>query len=173
MSVSDLPPAPGGRIVEVKERIDGTVLRYGMECWLWTPDLVVGRWVVEPGSSDRVPDGYFSWGVWWRTRAYGAYRTHWPDGTLRRYRLDALDRVRFVDGEVHYRDLLLDAWIDPVAGPELEDEDEVAEAVASGALTAHEHRRVLWTRELMLRRWEVIMRRVDAAVERAIEGARS
>lgn len=163
-----LPEPPARRITEVKEQIDGTSRRFDLECWLWTPELVVARWVAGPDSGYRAPAGLYSWGVWSRTRPYGAYRIHLPDGRLRGYRLDVIERVRISTDEVRYRDLVLDAWIRPGRAVQLEDEDEVEEAVAAGAMTSHEQRRVRCVCELFLRRPEAIMRRVDAAVERAL-----
>lgn len=163
-----LPPPPQRRIVEVKEKLDGTVMRFDLECWLQTPDLVVGRWVAEAGNAFGAPPGTTSWGVWWRSRPYGAYRLHAPDGALRAYRLDALERVRIGGSEVRYRDLLLDVWIDRDGVARVEDEEEVAAAVAAGTMTAHQHRRVRCTREIFLQRAEAIVARVDEAVEAAV-----
>ena len=168
-----LPLAPQRRIMEVKEKLDGTVLRFDLECWLQTPDLMVGRWVAEAGNPVGAPPGTTSWGVWWRSRPCGAYRLHEPDGALRAYRLDALERVRIGVDEVRYRDLLLDAWIDRDGVARVEDEEEVAAAVAAGTMTSHQHRRVRCMREIILRRPEAIVARVDEAVEAAIAAVRA
>ena len=164
-------PSPRPMAEEVKEKFDGRVQTFPLERWLQTPDLFVGRWVAEAGNDFGAPAGLTSWGVWWRTRAYGAYRIHAADGSLLLYRFDALDRVQIDAGGVRYRDLLLDARIrreaDGALTARLEDEDEVAEMVAAGKLLAREQRRLRWTRELFARGAERLVARVDAAIERA------
>ncbi len=160
---------------EIKEKFDGRVQRFQLERWLQTPDLFVGRWRAEAGNASGAPAGVTSWGVWWRTRAYGAYRIHAADGSLLLYRFDALDRVRISANGVRYRDLLLDARIRREVEGELsvrlEDEDEVQEAVGQGQLSAHAQRRVRWTRELFVQGAERLLGRVDAAIRLAIEEA--
>ncbi len=171
-----LPPPPVERMGEVKEQLDGVVRRFDLECWLRRDDVIVGRWVAGPSNVYEAPPRLTSWGVWWRTRSYGAYRTHHADGSLRGYRVDALDRVRISAEGVRYRDLLLDAWVTPERKVHLEDEHDVAAATVSGALTFFEQRRVARTRLLFTRGWPRIEARVDAAIAEAIaavEGARS
>ena len=168
-----LPPPPTERMWEIKEQLDGVVRRFDLECWLRREDLIVGRWVAPPSSDDALPT-LTSWGVWWRTRSYGAYRTHHADGSLRGYRVDALDQVRISAEGVHYRDLLLDAWVTPERKVHLEDEHDVAAATVSGQLTFFEQRRVARTRALFTRAWPRIEARVDGAIAAAIarvEGA--
>ena len=100
---------PSGRLLEVKERLQGAPLRFSLERWWVTESLAVGRWLA---SDDRyVAAGTSSWGCWWRGRPYGAYRIHRPDGSLRSYRIDVVEAVRITADVVRYRDLLLDAWI--------------------------------------------------------------
>jgi hypothetical protein len=169
-----LPPPPVERMLEVKEQLDGVVRRFDLECWLRRDDVIVGRWVAPFAAGTEARPTLTSWGVWWRTRSYGAYRTHHADGSLRGYRVDALDRVRISAAGVHYRDLLLDAWVTPDRKVHLEDEHDVAAATVSGQLTFFEQRRVARTRLLFRRAWPRIEARVDAAIAAAIasvEGA--
>jgi len=163
-----LPPPPLERMQEVKEQLDGVVRRFELECWLRRDDLIVGRWLAGPFNAYDAPPTLTSWGVWWRRRPYGAYRTHHADGSLRGYRVDALDRVRITGEGVRYRDLLLDAWVTPERQVHLEDEHEVAEATISGRLTFHEQRRVARTRLLFTRGWGRIEARVDQAIAEAV-----
>jgi hypothetical protein len=164
-------PSARPMVQEVKEKFDGRVQTFALERWLQTPDLFVGRWVAEAGNDFGAPVGLMSWGVWWRTRAYGAYRIHAADGSLLLYRFDALDRVRIDVGGVRYRDLLLDARIrrdaDGAVTVRLEDEDEVAEAVTEGTLSTRAQRRVRWTRALFMRGADRLLARVDTAIELA------
>ena len=114
---SDLPPAPTEQLIERKVALDGRILEFPLERWLVTPDVVVGRWVADqdPRAISRYPraGGVTSWGVWWPKLPYSAYRLHRPNGELRIYRLDTVERVIF-DGEtIEFHDLLLDALIRP------------------------------------------------------------
>ena len=167
---SALPDPPAARLFEVKERLEGEPLRFPLERWLVTESLAVGRWLAPDDC--YAPAGTSSWGCWWRGRPYGAYRIHRPDGSLRSYRLDVLEALRIGGDEVHYRDLLLDAWILPSGEVRLEDEDEVEAAIAAGRLTAAQQRRVRWTQALFERRSGELVRRIDAAIAEAVERVR-
>lgn len=163
-----LPEPPARRIVEVKEALAGGRRRFDLECWLHTPAVVVGRWRATAGNDYGVPAGTTSWGVWWRTRPYGVYRFHDSGGALRGYRVDALERVRITAAEVCYRDLLLDGRISPEGEVRIEDEEEVAAAVAAGLMTRGQERRARCVGALLLQRGSRIVARVDAAVAAAV-----
>ena len=161
-----LPDPPTGRLLEVKERLQGAPLRFSIERWLVTESLAVGRWLA---LDDRyVAAGTSSWGCWWRGRSYGAYRIHRPDGSLRSYRIDVVEAVRITADVVRYRDLLLDAWILPSGALRLEDEDEVAAAVEAGSLSAAQQRRICRAKVLIERRTRELTRRIDAAIAEAV-----
>jgi predicted RNA-binding protein associated with RNAse of E/G family len=154
--------------VEVKEALLGEARRFDLECWLASPDLVVARWVAEAGNGFGVPAGTFSWGVWWSRRPIGAYRMHTPAGELRRYRVDAIEELRIGEGEVRYRDLLLDAWIAPDGEVTFEDEDEVAEAIEAGRLSREQRWRIDWVRGVLESRADDVRAWVDRAIEKAV-----
>ena len=165
-----LPDPPSGRLLEVKERLQGAPLRFSIERWLVTESLAVGRWFA---SDDRyVAAGTSSWGCWWRGRPYGAYRIHRPDGSLRSYRIDVVEAVRITADVVRYRDLLLDAWILPSGALRLEDEDEVAAALDAGVLSPAQQRRICRTKALIERRTGELTRRIDAAIAEAVARVR-
>ena len=169
---SELPHPPTETIVERKVGLDGRVLEFPLERWLCRPDLVVGRWVadLDPRAMERYPQasGFTSWGVWWPNKPYSAYRLHRPDGSLRLYRLDTVERVS-CDGEtIEFHDLLLDALIRPDGEVTIEDEDEVAEATAAGQVSLEQRWRIDWTRSWYQNHPELIMRRIDAAIGEAI-----
>lgn len=181
MSVSagcvELPPAPSELLIERKVALNGNVLEFPIERWLVTPELIVGRWVADkdPRAVDRYPraSGFTSWGVWWPGRPYSAYRLHRPDGSLRVYRLDTVDRVLF-DGEaVEFHDLLLDALIRPDGEVTIEDEDEVEEAIADRHLSLDQRWRIDWTRGMYQNKADLLMQRIDAAVDQAIAAVRN
>lgn len=163
-----LPPPPDGRLIEVKEKLDGAESRFDLERWLLTPELVVGRWLASPGNEFEAPEGSYSWGVWWPRIPIGAYRLHAPEGALLGYRLDAIEDVRIGAGEVRYRDLLLDARIQPDGEVSFEDEDEVAAAVSAGRLSRAQRWRIDWVRGVIGQRSSEVRGWVDRAIAQAI-----
>ncbi len=172
----ELPPPPAATIIERKVSLDGRVLEFPLERWLVSPQLVVGRWVADhdPRATSRYPGaaGFTSWGVWWPERPYSAYRLHRPDGSLRIYRLDTVDRV-ICDGSVlEFHDLLLDALIRPDGEVSIEDEDEVEEALSQGLLGIDQRWRIAWTRDLYRDQAGLLTQRIDAAISEAIEAVR-
>ena len=172
-----LPPAPSETIIERKVALDGRILEFPIERWLATPELIVGRWVADqdPRAIERYPraSGFTSWGVWWPSKPYSAYRLHRPDGSLRVYRLDTIDRVCFDGQTVEFHDLLLDALIRPDGEVAIEDEDEVEEAIAERKLSLEQRWRIEWTRSLYRDKSELLVQRIDAAVEQAIAAVRN
>ena len=167
---------PAGRIIERKVSLDGRALEFPLERWLVSDELIVGRWVADqdPRATDRYPgaSGFTSWGVWWPGRPYSAYRLHRPDGSLRIYRLDTVDRVVWDGAVVEFHDLLLDALIRPNGEVTIEDEDEVEEAAAAGQLTIEQRWRIRWTKHLYETRPDLITSRIDSAIELAVANVR-
>ena len=173
----ELPEPPSEVMIERKVALDGGVLEFPLERWLATPELIVGRWVADkdPRAGDRYPraSGYTSWGIWWPGKPYSAYRLHRPNGALRIYRLDTVDQVCFDGVTVEFHDLLLDALIRPDGEVTIEDEDEVEEASAARLLSLEQRWRIDWTRQLYQQKSELLMNRIDAAVEQAISAVRN
>ena len=171
----ELPPAPSQTITERKVALDGHILEFPLERWLTTPEVIVGRWVADkdPRATLSPASGFTSWGVWWPGRPYSAYRLHRPDGSLRIYRLDTVDGV-FFDGEtIEFHDLLLDALIRPDGEVTIEDEDEVEAATAEHQLSVEQRWRIDWTRSLYQHRPDLLMQRIDNAVDQAIQAVRN
>ncbi len=172
----ELPLPPAATIIERKVSLDGRVLEFPLERWLVSPELVVGRWVADqdPRATSRYPgaSGFTSWGVWWPDRPYSAYRLHRPDGSLRIYRLDTVDRVICDGGVVEFHDLLLDALIRPDGEVSIEDEDEVEEALSQGVLGIEQRWRIDWTRNLYRDQAGLLTQRIDVAISEAIEAVR-
>ena len=168
----ELPPPPAGRLIERKVGLDGSARDFPLERWLVADDLIVGRWAAIDDPQYEHLAGFTSWGVWWPGLPYGAYRVHRPDGSLRLHRLDALNAVR-CDGEVvAFDDLLLDAVIRPGGEVEIEDEDEVEQALAEGLLDLEQRWRITWARHMFEHRPDLLVRRIDAAIDRAVAHAR-
>ena len=169
----ELPPPPAGRLIERKIGLDGSARDFPLERWLIADDLIVGRWAAIDDPQYEHLAGFTSWGVWWPGLPYGAYRVHRPDGSLRAHRLDALNEVR-CDGEiVAFDDLLLDAVIRPDGEVAIEDEDEVEQALTEGLLDPEQRWRIAWVRDMFERRADLLVRRIDAAIARAVAHARA
>ena len=168
----ELPPPPAGRLIERKVGLDGSARDFPLERWLVADDLIVGRWAAIDDPQYEHLAGFTSWGVWWPGLPYGAYRVHRPDGSLRLHRLDALNAVR-CDGEVvAFDDLLLDAVINLDGEVAIEDEDEVEQALAAGLLDLEQRWRITWVRHMFENRADLLVRRIDAAIDRAVAHAR-
>lgn len=168
----ELPPPPAGRLIERKVGLDGSARDFPLERWLVADDLIVGRWAAIDDPQYEHLAGFTSWGVWWPGLPYGAYRVHRPDGSLRVHRLDALNEVR-CDGEVvAFDDLLLDAVISPDGEVSIEDEDEVEQALAEGLLDLEQRWRIAWVRHMFEHRPDLLVRRIDSAIDRAVAHAR-
>ena len=168
-----LPPPPALRLTERKITLDGAAQEFALERWLVAPELIVGRWVSDGSPPFEGSAGFTSWGVWWPARPYGAYRIHRPDGSLRLYRLDALEAVHCDGAVLEYRDLLLDALIRPGEDAVIEDEDEVAEAEQANQLSAAQRWRITWVRGMFERRPALLCERVDAAIAQAVAAVRA
>ena len=98
---------------------------------------------------------------------------HRPNGELRIYRLDTVERVIF-DGEtIEFHDLLLDALIRPDGEVTIEDEDEVEQATADHQLSLEQRWRIDWTRSLYQTKPDLLMKRIDAAIEQAVNAVRN
>ncbi len=173
----DFPAAPSARLTERKVALDGRVLEFPLERWLVKPDLIVGRWVADqdPEAISRYPraGGFTSWGIWWPGRPYSAYRLHQPNGDLRLYRLDTIDQVVFDGERIEFHDLLLDALIRPDGEVTIEDDDEVQQAIAEGRLSLDQRWRIDWARDLYANRADLLIQRVDHAVNQAIDAVRN
>ena len=82
-------------------------------------EVVVGKWTAPDPNAYGVPPASTSWGVWPMVagQRWGAYRIHTPDGTLLKYRFDALENPRAIDAidgeprQVAFDDLLLDVTV--------------------------------------------------------------
>jgi len=104
------------------------------------------------------PAGSRTYGFFWARRHYLLYVLHGPDGRLIAHRFDVVEEVRLGEGEVSYRDLLLDVWVDAGGMVWVEDEEEVAEWARRGLLSAAQRARIERTRALLLRRHAAIAR---------------
>ncbi|OGO51121.1 MAG: hypothetical protein A2148_07150 [Chloroflexi bacterium RBG_16_68_14] len=148
-------------ITEIKRHLDGRVERFGCRLVARWPHLVVlcfGHAQKRRAGEVLLPRGSRSYGFFWRRRPYLLYRMVEPDGRVIAHRFDVVERVRLGGGEVSYRDLLLDVWVDAGGRVWVEDEEEVAEHARRGLLSAAQRARIERTRALLLRRHGAIAR---------------
>ncbi|MBM4416438.1 MAG: hypothetical protein FJ035_09450 [Chloroflexi bacterium] len=137
--------APGSRITEVKQRLDGSAARFACSLVARTPAAVVARYRFRDAAGPVDSYGWF-----WRRRPYLCYYMVRPrTGALVAVRFDV---VRDVDTanprEVRYTDLLLDLWVrDGVAT--WEDDDELAVVTAAGLLTVADRARIARARSTL------------------------
>jgi hypothetical protein len=126
------------RITEVKRQLDGTEQRFDCELVHRSASLVVVCY--EMRRADDQPDRWLdSYGFFWPRRPYNCYHIVRPaSGKVVLSRFDVLRDVDLgILGEVGYTDLLLDLRVER-DGLRWEDDDELAEAVAAGRVTAAE-----------------------------------
>ena len=126
-------------VVEIKERLAGGETRF--DCLrlagdarhavlLWTAPQAMHVHGVE------LPAGTISFGHFWTDRFYNVY--HWLDagGRTLGFYFNLADRTRIAEGELAWRDLVIDVLATPDGRLELLDEDELP-AVVDPEVAAH------------------------------------
>lgn len=88
-------------------------------------------------------------GYYWQGKNYLMYKLFDEFGGLVGYRFDVCRDVRIESGQVEWTDLYLDAFVSPGGDIRVDDEAEVAEAVARGELTAADQAIIQRTRALL------------------------
>lgn len=161
MSGEHTPPGSavgiGRPYLERKQKPDGTWREYNCTLLHLSANLVVVRFVMEQGGAIfgtpiEVPPGSVSHGYFWKRRDYNLYRMRRSDGSLIAHRFDAVASVVIGAGEVSYRDLVLDWWVQPDGTIIEEDRDELDELVAAGRLSRQDQAaasraaREIWSR---------------------------
>ena len=127
---------PPQTVIEVKRHLDGREERFETELVYRARGALVVLYRM-PESPWGPVDSY---GCYWADRTYVCYHMVRPDTALDAgrevvTRFDVARDIEITDGEVRFRDLLLDLVVEGGV-PRWEDEDEVTEAVESGLLTS-------------------------------------
>lgn len=125
-------------VIERKLKPGGVVREYPVELLHHDRALVIVRFHMTRGGEQLggrvvIPAGSISDGYFWFRRPYNLYRMKHADGSLIAHRFDAVADVRFSDGVVQYRDLVLDWWALPSDEIVEEDRDELEALVREGA----------------------------------------
>ena len=152
-------------VLETKRTLDGCAQTFACTGLLLSSRLAVVRFdhaVERRVAGFYLPVGSHTLGYFWRSRPYNCYRFAGPDGAVVAYRFDVVDRVRIGRAHVSYRDLLLDIWVSPTGEITIEDEDEVAAAVAAGLLAPPQVRRIERTRSLLVGQHRRVIVEVEA-----------
>ena len=157
---------------EVKQSVlKGSQQMFELERWRVMPGYsAVARWVAPEGNPYGIPPKSTSWGVWSMSRPHlTAYRIHDPQGQLQRYRFDVIEDLAITNDQVFFQDLLLDATIDGESRRvELQDEDEVEEAIRLGKLTEKQQAIISAMREALTKTPSTLTREVDALIDMAL-----
>ena len=125
---------PSRTVIEVKRHLDGREERFETELVHEARGALVVLYRM-PESPRGPLDSY---GCYWSGRTYVCYHMVRPEGAADAgrevvTRFDVACDIEIADGEARFRDLLLDLVVED-GRARWEDEDEVAEAIRSGAL---------------------------------------
>lgn len=143
----------GGKVIEVKRRLDGSEQRFDCELVYRTPWMAVVLIQIEWPWGAKTGMKLDSYGLFWRRRSYNCYYMVRPGQSQAVVtRFDVVRDVELdVPGEVRYVDLLLDLWVDD-RGPHWEDEEDVSYASSTGLLSTNDLARIRRARAVLERR---------------------
>ncbi len=153
-------------IIEVKHHLDGREERFDCELLLHRDVVAMVRFGFrqdEPHEDGpfRLPMGHIvTLAAFWEDRPYLIYRLSDARGDLLGHRFDVCANVR-IDHEIHYTDLLLDIWMPPDGSIHVLDEDEVAEAEATGWMNESQATIVREAQRYLQRHAEDVARELD------------
>jgi hypothetical protein len=140
---------------ETKRSISGEERVFDCTAIALTPRLAIVRFdftrPVTIAGTTHAPGGWTE-GFFWRARNYNLYHIRGRDGTPIADRFDVIDRVRIHPAGVRYQDLLLDVWLYPDGRMEVEDDDDLEEAIALGQVSPSRQALIARTRKLLLSR---------------------
>jgi Protein of unknown function (DUF402) len=154
-----------GRIVEKKRHLDGSADHFRCDWVALRRGAAIVLFRHGRGRSAgpfRLPRGSRTYGFFWPRRPYCLYRMLDPRGKLIAHRFDVLEGCRVGQTEVSYLDLLLDIWVAPDGGVQVEDEEDVAAWARAGLLSKAQQRRIARVRDLIVRGQRRIIREAAA-----------
>jgi hypothetical protein len=180
-------------LLEVKHKIGRSPQSFALEEWGFfatgpaASQACVGRYVIESGNPYGAAGGSYSWGVWWPSQSYGAYRLHDPFGNRLAYRLDLLSRVALSvhpdHKQVEFHDLVIDVWLFPqpnsqqLAAPVddiiVEDLDEFQSCREQGLLSDPLCLQANAALSDILENPHSVLQRIDTTIDRACHQVRS
>jgi hypothetical protein len=160
------------QILETKELLDGRSETFACTALHLSRSLAIVRFD-HPGERHAggyyFPAGSYTIGFFWARRSYNCYRFTGPDDRVIAHRFDVVDRVRIHSGHVGYRDLLLDLWVSSSGAITVEDEEDVAAAVAAGLLDPTQRATIERTRALVVREHRRIVAECETLIASSTE----
>ncbi len=160
------------QILETKQSLDGRSETFACTALHLSRSLAIVRFD-HPGERHAggyyFPAGSYTIGFFWARRSYNCYRFTGPDDRVIAHRFDVVDRVRIRPGHVGYRDLLLDLWVSPSGAITVEDEEDVAAAVAAGRLNPTQRATIERTRALVVREHRRIVAECETLIASSTE----
>ncbi|MCL4542103.1 MAG: DUF402 domain-containing protein [Chloroflexi bacterium] len=118
----------GDKVVEHKERLDGTSTDYENRCIRWNTDELVVLYIPQAALHFpylEIPPGSVSFGYFWPSRPYNAYVWVSADCKLLGAYCNVATATRFSPGIVAWRDLIVDVLLQPDKPPRVLDLDEM------------------------------------------------
>lgn len=129
----------GDKVVEHKERLDGTSTDYENRCLRWNTDELVVLYIPQTALHFpylEIPAGSVSFGYFWLSRPYNAYVWVSADCKLLGAYCNVATATRFLPGVVTWRDLIVDVLLQTGKPPRVLDLDEIPADIDTKTRTA-------------------------------------
>lgn len=130
---------------EIRKRLLKPTQRFACELVARRPGCVILRYVSDRPftiAGRAVPIGSVTLARYCEGEDFVLWEMRRPDGALFGHLVHLCRNVRVGEDEVQYEDLLLDIWRPAGGKPALLDEDELTEALRTGALSTEEAERI-------------------------------
>jgi hypothetical protein len=151
------------QILEIKYHLDGRVERFVCAVVELTSGRAILRYVGrrhKPLTDGPLylPAGEFvTLAFFWEGRHYLIYKLLSPSGKLLGHRFDICEDVRITQATIHWKDLVLDLWVDPFEQIHVLDEDEVEEHKARGLLSPQQLNIIQETKGFLLEHYREVL----------------
>src|SRR5438128_1072458 len=129
------------KIREIKRRLNGSHQEFLCDLIYRDDEAMIIRW---QSTGKYAAIASMSEGYYWEDRHYLIYRM-FREGALYGHRFDVCRDVRFGPDTVEFTDLFLDFFVTPDGELQIHDEDEVAEAIATGVVSPADQQIILET----------------------------
>ncbi len=157
------------QITEIKHHLDGRIEHFICEVVELESDRAILRY---KGHRDHplrdgplyLPAGEIvTWAFYWEGRNYLIYKLISSAGLLYGHRFDICADVCITQETIHWRDLVLDLWVDPSEQIYVLDEEEVAEYKARGLFTKKQLGVIEETKRHLLENYREILAEIEGA----------
>ncbi len=147
-------------IREIKHRLNGAQQTFYCRLLYRDEDVMIIRFRATEDpflAVARTSEGYF-----WKSRHYLMYKMFNQYDDLVGHRFDICKDVHFGHDSIDWTDLVLDFFVDPTGTLHIEDEDELADMLANGIMTAQDGEIVARTRDVLEREFDAIIQETEA-----------